>query len=725
MENLLQSNTKGTDIFRIIDQMDDALFILNMDWNFAYLNEAARKQLFQNKRSLLGKNIWLLFPELMDSRIYWEAQKAVLDKSVRQYEEYHFSRGVLYHVKIDPSSDGLSFSFRDISGMKEEWKEQMQHYQLLFEIQPDAVFSLDTSGRFTRVNIAAQRLTGYSAGELENMSYRELTHSESIPSMARYFNETMKGSPQTYVQSIRHKNGHFIQTQVTSVPIIVKGRVVGEYRVVHDITQWNQTLAELEETKYKYNTIVEHTQDIMCFCDPKGMLTYISPAVFTMLGYSPEELIGKKAADLIYKEDIDDMPHTSKNSRKENKVFTARIRHKNGSYRWYETTYKSIVNEDDQVLYFLAIGRDVTHRKDVEEALRKSKDNLKYAQKIARFGHWDVDLVQDEVFWSDEMYRILGIESKGERSLHLYLSLVHPEDRRYVKRQYFDAVRNGKAFDIEYRHQLQDGSVRMIHSICDIDYDESGKTIRVFGTMQDITSQKETEEMLLKSEKLSVVGQLAAGVAHEIRNPLTSLKGFIQLLRSNAKDMNQNYFDIMDSELNRIEFISNELLVLAKPQAAEFHVHEVASILDSVIALLESEAHLSDVEFLVEYEDDLPRISCNENQMKQVFVNIVKNGMEAMPEGGQLEVRVMRSGTTHIVIEIVDHGKGIPEEVLNRLGEPFYTTKSKGTGLGLMVTSKIVENHKGKISYFSQIGQGTKVSITLPILKSGTIQRFS
>lgn len=244
--------------------------------------------------------------------------------------------------------------------------------------------------------------------------------------------------------------------------------------------------------------------------------------------------------------------------------------------------------------------------------------------------------------------------------------------------------------------------------------DQEGQIIHYLKIAEDITERKQTEELLRKSEMLSAVGQLAAGIAHEIRNPLTALKGFTKLMGSRGH--HGSYLSIMSAELERIEEIVSELLVLAKPQAADFLPKSVVSILHDVIMLLETQAIISKVTIETDIEDELPPTSCVENQLKQVFINVLKNGVEAMPGGGTFLVKAEKSERGTIRISFIDQGCGIPETKLAKLGQPFYTTKNKGTGLGLMVSYKIIENHHGSMTITSKEGVGTTVVIELPAL---------
>ncbi|HZG57317.1 PAS domain S-box protein [Paenibacillus sp.] len=238
--------------------------------------------------------------------------------------------------------------------------------------------------------------------------------------------------------------------------------------------------------------------------------------------------------------------------------------------------------------------------------------------------------------------------------------------------------------------------------------------------IRDTTERKRTQELLLNSEKLSIAGQLAAGIAHEIRNPLTAIKGFHQLmqLEGNGKSY---YFKILTDEMNRIELILNELLLLAKPQTTQVKQADVRALLEQVCTLMDSQLHLHNIQVEIKYERHVPNlIRCDENQMKQIFINFLKNAIEAMPNGGQVTILVDNNDEDCIRLRIIDQGVGIPEDKLTRIGEPFYTTKEKGTGLGFMVCRKIVEDHHGTLNISSRVNEGTTVEVILPIGEADT-----
>ncbi|WP_274649375.1 PAS domain-containing sensor histidine kinase [Paenibacillus humicola] len=230
---------------------------------------------------------------------------------------------------------------------------------------------------------------------------------------------------------------------------------------------------------------------------------------------------------------------------------------------------------------------------------------------------------------------------------------------------------------------------------------------------ENITERKQTEEMLRKSEMLSAIGQLAAGIAHEIRNPLTSLKGFTKLMKENNK---RDYIAIMLAELERIEQIVSELLILAKPQPSEFARTCLDDVLRDVVMLLEAQAIMNDIQIELDLAGGPWHVSGIKNALKQVFINLLQNAIEAMKNGGGIRIRTELGDDGLVWTTVRDSGDGIPPEKLDNLGQPFYSTKAKGTGLGLTISGKIVDHHHGRLEFESELGRGTTARVGLPAL---------
>lgn len=364
-----------------------------------------------------------------------------------------------------------------------------------------------------------------------------------------------------------------------------------------------------------------------------------------------------------------------------------------------------------------SLGTNTMELKNKNEENRAVKE---YLESI-------ISQTADAIHLTDTTGKIIRVNSafetlygwKSDEVVGTYLDLV-PEAYKQEEHTWQKESMNGEPKPLVLSETVRlrkDGSEVNVSISESPIYNEVGDVTAFIHISRDMTEHSRMEELLRRSEKLTTVGQLAAGVAHEIRNPLTTLRGFLQM-QQKTKSINQLHTDIMLSELDRINLIVSEFLILAKPQAVHFQVRDVRFAIGDVISFLDSEAHLHNIEFKVHFSSCPVLVHCEENQLKQVFINIIKNAMEAMPSGGLITVTLNGDSDRDAVIQITDEGIGIPKENLQKIGEPFYTNKEKGTGLGVMVSQRIIESHKGTMDITSEIGKGTVVTLTLPKVDS-------
>ncbi|PWV97390.1 PAS domain S-box-containing protein [Paenibacillus cellulosilyticus] len=302
---------------------------------------------------------------------------------------------------------------------------------------------------------------------------------------------------------------------------------------------------------------------------------------------------------------------------------------------------------------------------------------------------------------------------KESEAVGFNLPLV-PSQWQQEEQKAMEAVKAGKVLPPMESTRVTKSGEWLAVSVTTSPIRDAAGTVRAIASItRDMTGRNKMEDLLRQSEKLTTVGQLAAGVAHEIRNPLTTLKGFLQLQRQTNK-LNINHVEMMMAELDRINLIVGEFLILAKPQATKFEVKDIRYIMGDVLSLLDSEAHLHGIVFKYECPDTPCYILCEENQLKQVFINLLKNAMESMPRGGTISIIGGRGENGEATITITDEGCGISEDMIRKLGDPFVTGKESGTGLGIMVSQRIIQSHRGTLEFKSQIDVGTTAAITLP-----------
>lgn len=442
---------------------------------------------------------------------------------------------------------------------------------------------------------------------------------------------------------------------------------------------------------------------------------YVNPYFAELLGYSPCEMIGKPVDAFIEEEDWHIIyPYDIYTTEKLNDtpIFRWNGTHRSGSKVFIEGRSNEIC-VDKHIYKFVTI-QDVTVKYDKE---RQLIENAKIYHRILMTIPEPVFITADSdiIFANNHGLELIKrtdqfLTKATEKKFHEYFV----EDDQIKVLDYFNtALASEEATPFKAVQMCTNSTITHYEFSCVKIDNYMGQRV-ILSVMRDLTDHKENEERIIRSEKLSVIGQLAAGVAHEIRNPLTALKGFTQLLRTKYVD-HSYYFDIMGNEIDRINLIVNEFMTLAKPHFSSFQYNDVNKLLRSVLSILDTQATLLNIQVVYSSVEDAPKVYCNENQLKQVFLNLIKNAFESMHNGGVVKIQLQYDLSMKIIhVMIQDEGMGMPESVRKRIGEPFLTTKEKGTGLGLMVTSRIIEEHHGKMEITSEEGKGTTIDVQIP-----------
>jgi len=439
-------------------------------------------------------------------------------------------------------------------------------------------------------------------------------------------------------------------------------------------------------------------------------------AFFEFIGYSKEEWDELSIEEVSHPEDyVLDMQlyHEVYTGKRESYQMEKRYFHKSGEIIWGSLHVTAINDPMTNNKYFLAQVFDITEQKNLERVLTHNEQKYKL---LADHSSDIIGLYLPDgrfLYTSPSINQILGYED-DELLGELPYSFIHPDDISFVEKKHKTLLESKQPVLATYRFRHKDGTYIWVESnLRSVIDEQTGKITGMIAISRDIRSRLEQDKLLHRSEKMAVVGQLAAAVAHEIRNPLTSVKGFIQLF-SETKQCNEEYMNIVLNELDRVEDIIFEFLTLARSHQEKMETIKIDELLKQVIQLLQTQAILvnKEINFLV--ESNIPPVEGDSNKLKQVFFNIIQNALDAIDEKGVVFVRLY-SNDSRVCMEFIDNGCGIPENRLESVGEPFYSTKEKGTGMGLMTSYKIIENHKGKIDIDSTVGEGTTVSVSLPL----------
>ncbi|MDR6998180.1 PAS domain S-box protein [Neobacillus niacini] len=474
----------------------------------------------------------------------------------------------------------------------------------------------------------------------------------------------------------------------------------------------------LKDGLYSYQSLFACNSDAIFAIDLSGYYVFLNPACEQITGYSQEEIAKKKFIEVIALEDVARVSayfYQALEGSLQN--YDCKIIQKNGQSVDLNVTNLPIT-VNGEIIGVYGVAKDITEIKRKRHRLKDSEELYRILTENSMDMIVKTDAEGNFIYVSRVSEQILGYtptELVGQSSIEY----IHKDDIDRYLLNYHKAIHiQPKSLDT-YRMRKKDGSY-IYMEILSNSYRNSNKEVRVISVLRDISERinadldrKRTEQLLLNSERLSVAGQLAAGIAHEVRNPLTAIKGFLQLL--NVSQEQKDYIDIIHSEIIRIEMILTELLVIAKPQAMKTAKTNLRELIEGVKTLIDTQAIMTNVQIETIYSSPFQEIICDENQLKQVFINFLKNSIEAMPAGGKITIQTECMDEKEIVIRCIDTGSGIPPEHLKRIGEPFFTTKEKGTGLGLLVSKKIIENHHGRIQIDSD-ENGTSIAVILPIM---------
>jgi PAS domain S-box-containing protein len=375
------------------------------------------------------------------------------------------------------------------------------------------------------------------------------------------------------------------------------------------------------------------------------------------------------------------------------------------------------------------------------DILLQRTDKLTEAQRIAHLGNWEWDIVNNTLIWSDEIYHIFGLSPQQVNVTYdVFLQAVHPEDRQSVMDCVREAVEQGHPYSMDHRILLPDGSLRYVHEQGEVSRNDDGQPAKMVGTVLDITVHKlaeetirklndeletkvqertkqllEAQEEMVRKEKLAVLGQVAGSVGHELRNPLGVMNNavyFLQAVLTDADDSVKEYLNIIKSEIASSERIVSDLLDSVRTKPPHPEVVGLAELIDQT---LRKSTIPPSVTVKLDIPETLPPLWGDAMQIHQVLRNLISNGVEAMPEGGTLEIRAEADEEAmHIAIGVRDSGTGMTTEQLGKLFQPLYTTKARGIGLGLVVVKNLTQANGGTVEVRSEAGKGSLFLVTLP-----------
>ncbi len=502
-------------------------------------------------------------------------------------------------------------------------------------------------------------------------------------------------------------------------------------KVLREKLEHERIQTALKESEERLRNFADNTSSVIYLKDLQGKYIFINKQFEKIWTVSAKQILGKTDHELFSKETADRYVANDKQVIKSQKTFefeeTADL--EDGIHSYIAVKFP-FLDSNEKPYALCGISTDITERKQVEEELRRNEHILSESQRIAHLGNWVWNIAENTLKWSDETYRIFGYKPKEiDVTYETFLSSVHPDDLEFVTKSVNEALDEKKTYSIEHRIVLPDGLVRVVHELSKIHYDDSGNPIEIFGTVHDITDRKVGEEKLkiaqkqaMASQKLAGVGELAAGVSHEVLNPVNIISVHTQMLQRKTQDdpKLQQFCSKIRHEIGRVTKIMNSLLAFSREGNSKLEKGHIKEDVEKVLTLVEEEYKLDNIEIVRNWCGKPVNVLYDSDKIRQVYLNLINNAKHAMPKGGTITIGCApteKSGKSFHQFTFSDTGTGMSEKIRLKIFDPFFTTKpeGEGTGMGLSVVHGIIEEHGGKIRVKSEEGKGTTFVISLPL----------
>ena len=617
-----------------------------------------------------------------------------------------------------------------------------QRYRTIFENSAVAIMMADKEKRLVSWNKFTERLLGMTHDDLLGKSVQSLYPPSEWERICNLSIQRKGMQHHLETQMIR-QSGDVIDIDVSlSLLRDSDGTVTGSIGVVRDITERKRMEEALRQSEQRFRQVVDNAKEWIWEVDPKGMYTYASPIVKKILGYEPEEILGKKHFyDFFHPDDAQQLKQRAFEILSRNDVFSefqTRNLHKDGEVVWLTRSGVPVFNESQELIGYRGADVDITERVRTHEILDRKQKNIEAIFDAAPVG---MLLMSEHMIVLRANETIRNMSGKDYREI---LGKGPCEALTCARFERLDQTRDCEECSLRSMIQVVLESGEPIHGL-EIRpvLTDNGQTVRpwllvsieplsidsgrhVVVALDDITNRKRAEEEL--RDAVDMKSQFISTVSHELRTPMTSIReAAIILLDEVAGKINKDqrhFLDIAKRNIERLSRLIDSVLDFQKLEAGKMRYdireNDLQKTVEDACNTMRPYAQKRGVHLHVEYEPNLPAVAFDTDRLIQVVTNLVSNAIKFTPEGGRIAVLV-QSRPEHIAIRVSDTGLGIPKEALPRVFERFYRVKRpgkeiKGTGLGLAIVNKIVNAHGGRIDVESELNKGTTFTVLLPYL---------
>ena len=737
----------------VMNSLNIGIFILDNEFKVVWINKAMEvffgiklaEIIGKNKKQIINERIQLIFKEPEEFR----------QKVFSTYENNTYVENFICHVLpgdgreerwlehwSQPISSGLYEGGRvehytDISALEKfenELIKSEQKFRAIFDNTFQFIGLLKPDGTLIEINKGPLEFAGINRSDVINKPVWDApwwSHSETLQELLK--KSILRASQGDFVRfeaTHRKKDGTlaYIDTSLTPVKNM-DGDIIFIIKEGRDITE----LKLIEETVHKLSQAIQQSNVIVVITDLEGNIEYVNPRFCESTGYKYDEIIGKNPSILKSGETPDEEYRELWKTITSGNEWRGEFHNKkkSGELYWENASISPIRDIEGNIINFLGIKEDITDKKSAEQDLLKSEERYRSLIEATTSIIWTTDqsggFVVPQLSWE----RFTG-QPWNEHKDYGWTKKIHPDDVERLLEEWKKAIREislyetfGRIWNADLK-EWRNFEVRAVP----IRIKKNHNLIQEWvGVITDITERKQAEQALIESEKklitsykMASLGRLTAGVFHELLNPVNIISSHIQLLLMEAEKGSKTEEDLnsIQDEIKRIVKISDSLLRFSRKGDVGTDKVDLNDLIERTISIVEPDMKLQNVKFNRKLDDKLSSVIANSDQLRQVFLNLITNARDAMPEGGVITINsenVSEGEVPFVRLQIADTGCGIEKSKMHMVFDPFFTTKreGKGTGLGLSTSYGIIEDHGGSMSAVSDLGKGTTFIIDLPV----------
>jgi PAS domain S-box-containing protein len=603
----------------------------------------------------------------------------------------------------------------------------------LLDITHDAVIGRDLHDVITYWNRGAELLYGWPREEAIGKVPHELIHTVFPMPLAEI---------KAALLAADRWEGELVHTKRDGTKLVVasrwslqrdqRGRPAAVLETNNDITQRKQAEAKAQQQEKELQLTIDTIPAFVFRILPDGWTDFLNKRWLDYTGLSHSEAEGFGWRVVYHPEDV---AHISEMRRKgmasgEPWESEGRIRSSDGQYRWFLNRAAPLRDGHGNIIKWYGTNTDIEDRKRAEDALRRSEAYLTEAQRLSQTGSFGWNVESGEIRWSEEAFRIFEYDPNSVPTIDMVIARTHPDDRGFVGRLIERVTRNRDNWEVEHRLLMPEGSVKHVHVVAHPLGNALGQ-LEYVGALMDVTAEKRSQEALHQAQaelahvtRVTTLGELTASIAHEVNQPLAAIitngEASLRWLSNESPNLEEarGAVERMIRDGNRAGEVIQRLRALTQktdPQNAPLDINDV---INDVVGLVRREVLSHRVRLTLELGAVLNPILGDRVQLQQVIINLIVNSIEAMAAVTErrLTLTAREHDRDYVLVAVQDSGVGIDPEQLDRVFNPFFTTKSDGMGMGLSICRSIIEAHGGELWASSNDGPGVTFQFTVPFV---------